>query len=824
MYRPPQACLEFWDQVDEVLSCAAFRSHEKILCGDFNVDATEGVARTTHYDALRELCAAHDLKFDVAGTTRIGFRSPPSTLDLILTSAGSSTAASNLQVVDIPFSDHSLVRCDLKVDITCMPRRLQESRNLAKINIEKFRQDLGHQPLARVREFSDVNDMWSFWLTQFMSVLDDHAPLHCRRPRKKRTVPWMNADLLRLIALRRRLHRSYIRQNRSAEAYALFKAARAEANQYNRRLKSEYFLHQCTLHSNDSKRMWHVINTVTGRTRNRVDPGCSVHAIAAVYHEIVPDTTRPTNLNVDLGPSPTQPLLKSFSPVPEEKVLTLLRQIKTTKATGSDGVPGMLLKICADIIAPSLTHIINTSLATGCIPSSMKIANISPLHKGGDRLEPKNYRPVSLLPIVSKILERIVHEQVEDYLQQHSLLPCTQFAYRRQHSTEDVRTIASERLLAARDCHMVSAAVFVDLSKAFDKVRHVLLIQQLHRTGFAGIVLNWFKDYLSHRQQRVVVGTEKSSLQPVTCGVPQGSVLGPTLFSLYVADIVTAVKPSSVKVLQFADDIMLQDSNPQADDVEHSLTEAVTTLALWLRARGLILNEKKSQVLWIPPTKETQIACTIRCGGISLPNVSTARYLGVTFDQGLTWNQHIANKAKSSVKAIGILYRARNSLSLKAKWTYYSSVIMTNLIYGSNAFIANLPVSCLQRLIKLQKKALRAIFGLPYWISTAPIFIRFNESTIYDRMLRKLAVLVWRAQYGNCSLLLADIFNPRLTRPTRGSTTMCLTLPSANRMSGLRRPAFQGSVLWNSLPAAARLASVKLEFLKLLPQRLPTLP
>ena len=138
--------------------------------------------------------------------------------------------------------------------------------------------------------------------------------------------------------------------------------------------------------------------------------------------------------------------------------------------------------------------------------------------------------------------------------------------------------------------------------------------------------------------------------------------------------------------------------------------------------------------------------------------------------------------------------------------------------------MANLPVSCLQWLIKLQKKALRAIFGLPYWISTAPIFIRFNESTIYDRMLRKLAALVWRAQYGNCSLLLADIFNPRLTRPTRGSTTMCLTLPSANRMSGLRRPAFQGSVLWNNLPAAARLASVKLEFLKLLPQRLPTLP
>ena len=146
--------------------------------------------------------------------------------------------------MDVPFSDHSLVKCDLKTDVGFTPRPVRESRNLRKIDINAFRQDVSSRPFDRVHDLSEVNDMWEFWLEQFLSALDSHAPPCRRRPRNKKSVPWMNAELLRLIARRRKFHKAYIRQSRSAEAYALFSRARAEAHNFNRHLKSEYFLNQ----------------------------------------------------------------------------------------------------------------------------------------------------------------------------------------------------------------------------------------------------------------------------------------------------------------------------------------------------------------------------------------------------------------------------------------------------------------------------------------------------------------------------------------------------------------------------------------------------
>ena len=463
IYRPPHQPQSYWDELDSALSQADFRSQDRLICGDFNVDLTPGVRDTAHHDGLFDLCVAHELRWEASGTTRIGFRTPPSTLDLILLPTGFAQAT--CQVTDVPFSDHSLVSCVIDVQIASVPRVICECRNLNKIDGQEFRRDIAAAPFARVRDFTDVDDMWKFWLDLFMQILDSHAPLRSRRPRKKQSVPWMNETLLHLISRRRKLHRAYIRQNRCAEAYAHFRDARAKAHDYNRTLKSAYFLRQCELHSSDSRKMWKVINTVTGRQSNKLDPFCSAKEIGHVFNEIVTDNTRPPCLGTKLAPTSTADStpLSSFDCVEEEKVRSLLARICPSKATGSDGVPGTLLKLCVDILAPSLTVIINQSLRTGTVPSLMKVANICPLHKGGDRVEPRNYRPVSLLPVVSKVLERVVADQLNKFLATRDVLPCEQFAYRRHHSTEDALTIAAERFLASRDFSQVSAAAFIDL-------------------------------------------------------------------------------------------------------------------------------------------------------------------------------------------------------------------------------------------------------------------------------------------------------------------------------------------------------------------------
>ena len=226
-----------------------------------------------------------------------------------------------------------------------------------------------------------------------------------------------------------------------------------------------------------------------------------------------------------------------FSPVSVQMVQNLLQNIDSRKATGADGIPGLLLKKCAPILAPSLTAIFTASLAAGELPQAFKQADITPVYKSGDRETASNYRPISLLPIVSKLLEKIVSTQLKAFLASNNLLPEIQFAYCANHSTEDALAFIVNRLLLERDCGKATGLVFVDLSKAFDGVKHQALIDLLSGIGICDTVLKWFANYLSDRQQRVRVGNRFSSQSTCSRGVPQGSVLGPLLFTLYVRDL-----------------------------------------------------------------------------------------------------------------------------------------------------------------------------------------------------------------------------------------------------------------------------------------------
>ena len=272
----------------------------------------------------------------------------------------------------------------------------------------------------------------------------------------------------------------------------------------------------------------------------------------------------------------------------------------------------------------------------------------------------------------------------------------------------------------------------------------------------------------------------------------------------------------SIDVLQFADDILPHASGLQSSQVSSDLSSAVSSLAEWLKQRGLILNEKKSQVLSLSTPD-----ITVSCRNVKLPNVATARYLGVTLANDLSWRPHVEQRSQAAARSIGVLRRMRNCMTLEARYRFYVSVIMSNLMYGSNAFISNLPCYCCDKLIKLQKKALRAIFGLPYWAHTAPLYVMFNETSIIDKMYRKLAVLVWRAQHEQCSQLLSTLFTTRPGDRTRGSASNTIVLPSARTLSGLHRPSFTGAVVWNALSTDSRLCKRISLFKKSLPREMP---
>jgi len=450
--------------------------------------------------------------------------------------------------------------------------------------------------------------------------------------------------------------------------------------------------------------------------------------------------------------------------------LPLLKSVDPHKATGSDSVPGVVLKQCAKTIAPDFTRLVNASLTSGRVPDHFKLSHISPLYKGGDPASSKNYRPVSLLPILSRLLEAIVKKQLTAYLDRHNLLPRSQFAYRHAHSTEDAVTLAVNRWQMAK-C-----------------VKHERLVHELFALGLSGTVIEWFSSYLSHRFQRIKMSGDLSAAVPCTRGVPQGSVLGPLLFILYTSAIHTVI-PSSLCHQEFADDIVLDFSHSDPAVVTSSLTAGVTALSIWLEDVGLLLNAKKTQVMFIPPRGGAAVTSSVYCHNDKLVTTHSAKYLGIIVDSDLSWKCHVDH--------------------LKARRTWYLSMILAQLSYGSLAFYPGLSQHLLNRLLKMSKAGLRATFQQRYLVPTAPLLALLDVSTLLHVYIHKILVFVHRCLHNSASSLFSNFFcaipsDPTNIPVTRGQVSSLLRIPFLPGPAGRSTIQFKGSMLWNALPAAIR--------------------
>ena len=542
---------------------------------------------------------------------------------------------------------------------------------------------------------------------------------------------------------------------------------------------------------------------MTGRRRTAAVPQVSTQELNKTFAAIVTDATRsplltlPCGLTLDHG-------IQSFSPISVDQVSAALSAIDAAKSTGHDELPALVLKQCSTVLAPSLTRIFNMSLSLGCVPSSFKIANITPLHKGGSKTDPANFRPISLLPIVSKILERFVQQQMTTYLQDHGLLPETQFAYRRHHSTEDAACFAVNRWLLRRHERSVSGLAFVDMSKAFDRVKHQYLIEDLFNLGVAGTSLRWFASYLSERRQRVVVGDSRSSYSPCTQGVPQGSVLGPLLFTIYVRNVGECL-PQDVEHQEFADDFLIEVCGKTCQTVAARLGVSLEALNTWMEKRGLLLNQRKTCIMFVRPRGDNTDPPHVQIQGTTLTTVKSYKYLGLVVDDELSWKPHLCHVKKTVRQFIGSLWRARHSLTSRSKSLFYSSMIESRLTYASNAFIPSSSAEVRKALLKLSQLALKTY--------STPTSNHVQVDCLY---CRKLCVFVYRCVHSTPSLrLISPLFSSFYsvsTSVTRGGSSALAKIPFWRGPSGRSTIQFLGAIIWNDLPSDARTAASLSQF------------
>lgn len=802
-YRPPDRPSAYWDAFEHHLDRVFQGQHAAtILIGDFNVDF--GKRTSPGYLQFNEVLTKFNLSNHVTSPTRVTSRSA-TTLDLFLATIPIDGVC---ETVFLDISDHCAVLASVKVSGKDSIRSSvqRRTRRLHRVNWDDFNADL-----AAKQDTIDFNEnldnIVSSFTSVIMSTLDSHAPLQARRRRDRRPCPWLTAELVSAVRDRNRLHRLWVRDKSNADLRNQHRAARSTARKLDRKLRNAYFTAQCR--TSDQRKLWSVMNTVVGRRKHSTVPQASLSDLSTFFGSVVHDPQRPASLSIPSGPL-RETCLAEFDPVCIDDVTKCLKAVDSHKATGSDMVPGLVLKECARTLGPPLTRIINSSLQSGKFPTPFKVSHISPLFKSGDPASARNYRPVSLLPIISRIVEAVVKKQLTAYLIDNDLFPETQFAYRKQHSTEDALTLAVSRWQAARADRKFSGVVFVDMSKAFDRVQHERLIAELFSLGISGKALLWFCSYLSSRVQHVRVQDCLSDGVSCSRGVPQGSVLGPLLFVIYTKEIKSVI-PREVSHQEFADDIVLDCANSNSSDVCTALSTGINNLADWLEDAGLLLNAQKTQVLFIKPRGAADVQEQVECRGVPLEATESARYLGVIIDSDLSWKHHVDHLARKTAQTVGQLWRHGRSLSLRARRTWYVSMVLSQLSYGSNCFTSSLTVQLLDRIHKMSKSGIRATLQQREFLPTGPMLDMLGISSLPQLLLQKLLVLVYRCLHSLASNLLQQLFSrtapdqpDEANRVTRGHVTSLLRVPFMRGPAGRRSVQFFCSTLWNALPVAVR--------------------
>ena len=442
-------------------------------------------------------------------------------------------------------------------------------------------------------------------------------------------------------------------------------------------------------------------------------------------------------------------------PTDEDEILSIVNRSKNT-GIGWDGISAKLVKCSIRRYVAQLAYIVNLSLTQGVFPDELKIAKVIPLFKSGDHKLIKNYRPVSVLPYFSKIFERIVLNRITKFINQNESLYPFQFGFRANHNTSNALMVIIDRILSGFNNGEMTIGVFLDFSKAFDTVDHEILKKKLIHYGIRGSAHQWLISYLSNRKQYVHYDGATSNSGDILCGVPQGSILGPLLFILYINDI--SKVSNKIHPVLFADDSNFFIQGKNLSEMVSTLNNELVSLVYWINANKLSLNiEKTNFILFKQRNKQTDMNDEIQINTTSISRIYQTKFLGVVISSDLSWDHHTKYVCSKISKGIGIIYKARFKLNLQSLVSLYYSFVYPYLSYCLEVWGSTTKKNLLS-LHKKQKKVIRLVIGADYCAHTEPLFLRLKILNVYRLYEYNVGLFMFKYHRGDCPSSLDYMF------------------------------------------------------------------
>ena len=807
IYFPPgNNTLNFIEQLNTTLENPCFTSCDVILTGDFNINFNLDSAHKTR---LQHLASSFNLTQVIKGFTYIAPSSGrESLLDLFFISK--SLLPSDPTVLLTDLSDHYAIACSIIINPPRKPKQIVQFRNF-KAGMTSLQTD-AHYNAQLVTNISNSNhpdeqaELLEDWVTE---LVEKHFPLRSMRIRPE-SPKWLTADLKKLIAQKNRLFRKATSAPKDfcTEAWLTYKTFRNTIQTKIKCAKKDFYSSQF---SKNTKTFFAEANKLLNNKPNHTnsDNDLVLRDSTGLLHSCAKKTAALLNSFYTRGltpgdPSPfsTENLEDSSSPrnclfkfalIPESDVAKALNKLNKNKRGGPEQIPAAVYKTLSYTIIPAMTIIINTCIKSSYFPARYKTALVTPKFKKGDVHDPSNYRPISSLPILSKVIESVINVQLTNHLHHSNLLSKRQFGFRKGVSTEQTLHVLLDEIYKRIDnpSPQYICLLSLDISKAFDSVNHTTLLSKLSSSfHLSANATKLISSYLSDRTQATKVKDATSSVANLHQGVPQGSVLGPLLFNLMINDLLQ----QQPQTYAYADDTVIIQSAHSLDSCIQATQTRLENVRMWLKRNSFTLNTSKTTcIMWTNKLKT--FPSHIELLGHPIPISPTVKLLGVTIDSKLSFSPFCTHSSSSASSLLYAFRKIRHLLNTTQAKLLYTSIIRPKIEYCSTLFIGTSQVNT-DRLEACQNRAIRIICQAPpnrhVGFSVSKARTKLDLPSLSHRRSQKIVDLINMIKESTCSQAFSELVTQNVSQKTNHATRTKTPhiLPYARTNYGKRRLSF----------------------------------